>query len=93
MTTIPHLPAPPAGAVAGDWFDIGDPDGHRMLTWSRHDVAQARVAVEGTQYVDGRLERRVTLYSDSCDVELSAAGARQLAAALLDAADALDALR
>jgi hypothetical protein len=34
----------------------------------------------------------VTLYRDSIDVELTAAGARQLGAALLDAADSLDAL-
>ncbi|WP_322860114.1 hypothetical protein U8D42_12735 [Mycobacterium europaeum] len=82
----------PAGAVAGDWFDVGDPDAHRMLTWSRHDVIQVRITVEGTQYVDGRVERRVTLYPNSSDVDLTAAGARQLAAALLNAADALDML-
>jgi hypothetical protein len=83
-----QLPIPP-GAVVGDWCDRS----FRPLTWSRHDAAGAVISVDGTQYGDGTIERRITLISATADSELEASAARQLAAGLLDAADALDALR
>jgi hypothetical protein len=55
MATTPNLPIR-AGAVAGDWYDIGGcghpEDISRVLTWSLHDVAEVRVAVKGAQCVD-----------------------------------------
>jgi hypothetical protein len=45
------------------------------------------VAVAGAQYGDGRAKRCVLLYPASRDVELTAAGPRQLDAALLNPAD------
>lgn len=89
----PAVTTIPAGAVAGDWFGFsGVPgDAMRYLTWSRHDTAGAVVAVEGTQAGDGQLLSRCISVYDSTE-ELTAAGARQLAAALLNAADSLDAL-
>jgi hypothetical protein len=92
MTQSHHLALPkPAGSVAGDWQLFNFPeDTHRVLTWSRHDAAGVVVAVEGTQYADGRIDRAVVVRPESADVELTAANARRLAAALLDAADAMD---
>jgi hypothetical protein len=89
-TEVPDLPIP-TDAVPGDWTCL---TGHaedwiRTMTWSRHDAAGAVVAVQGAQYADGRIERYI--YFDDVPDELTAAGARQLAAALLDAADAADA--
>jgi hypothetical protein len=88
----PHLPIP-AAAVVGDWCEYSDflGDTFRCLTWSRHDGGGVVVAVQGEQYGDGRVERYVAV--EGFDVDLRAAAARQLAAALLDAADALDGLR
>jgi hypothetical protein len=85
----------PAGAAAGDWCDDTDflEDVYRSLVWSRHDAAGIAVAVEGEQYVDGSVVRYVVLRLASADAELTAAGSRQLAAALLDAADSIDSVR
>jgi hypothetical protein len=87
MTTTPNLPVPP-GATADDWSDLTDSiDGGvaRALTWSRHDTNKIGVAVDGWQHADGTIDRAVSQYD--ADKELTAADARQLAAALLDAAD------
>ena len=91
-TQLPDLPVP-AGATAGDWCDLTDIEGGitRSLEWSRHDAAGVGVAVDGWQQADGRIDRCVSLY-DTESKELTAAGARQLAAALVEAADALDRL-
>ncbi|ORA13585.1 hypothetical protein [Mycobacterium asiaticum] len=83
----------PAGAVAGNWFEFSGVPGDvmRYLTWSRHDAAGAVIAVEGTQAGDGQLiSRCISVYENT--EELTAVQARQLAAALLNAADSLDAL-
>ena len=85
----------PAGAVVGDWENLSehveDMDVFRFLTWSRHDAAGVVVAVEGTQYGDGGVDRYIALRPESFRDELTAADARRLAAGLLDAADSLDA--
>ena len=85
----PNLPVP-AGATADDWCDLTDIDGDRAraLLWSRHDTNLIGVAVDGWQTVTGEVTRAVSLYDT--DKELTAADARRLAAALLNAADALD---
>lgn len=91
--TPPACPIP-AGAVAGEWFEFTGVPGDvlRHLTWSRHDAAGVVVTVEGDQAGDGQLiSQCISLYERIED--LSAAGARQLAAALLNAADSLDALQ
>jgi hypothetical protein len=47
-----NLPIP-AGAVAGDWYDVGGcgypGDVSRMLTWSQHNVWRVHVAVVRAQ--------------------------------------------
>ncbi len=83
----------PAGATADDWLDpvnATDQVG-RSLTWSSHDAARVGITVDGWQYASGLFDRYVSLYDT--DHKLSAADARQLAAALIQAADALDGLR
>jgi hypothetical protein len=87
--TIPNLPVP-AGATADDWCDLTGIDGDRArgLTWSRHDTDKIGVAVDGLQTATGDVTRCISLYDT--EKELTAADARRLAAALMDAADALD---
>ena len=89
MNTTPDLPVP-AGATADPWCDLTDIDGDcaRALLWTRHDTDKIGVAVDSWQTADGEVTRAVSLYDT--DKELTAADARQLAAALLNAADMLD---
>ena len=88
--TLPDLPVP-VGATAHDW--CRNPTGRdgeliRYLSWSTHDAAVG-VGVDGAQYADGLVEQHIKLY-DAEATELTAAGARELAAALLSAADVYD---
>jgi len=55
------LPISP-GATAGDWLTDYSGEGARSLEWSKHDAAGIGVAVDGWQFVDGRVERCVSLY-------------------------------
>lgn len=87
----------PAGAATDGWCGIHPDDGDaiRSLEWSRHDAehdgrAIARVSVGGWQCEDGSITRHVGLF-DVTD-QLTAHQARVFAAALMDAADALDRL-
>lgn len=85
----------PAGAVADDWHN---PSGHiedvsRTLTWSIHDVDDSTVAVQGEQYADGRVQRSILMLPEGRDSDLTSDQARQIAAALVAAADVLDGLQ
>lgn len=88
---FPHIPVP-SGATAHEWqypsFSLEDV--WRDLEWSRHDAGDCVVVVQGSQYTDGRVDRYIAVHPPGVCEELTAAGARQLAAALLDAADSLD---
>jgi hypothetical protein len=80
----------PDGATwVGDWETYDGAGGlqARSVKWSEHDVGN--VAVDGRQWPDGTVDASVSLYVGD-GAELNAGQARQLAAALLDAADALD---
>jgi hypothetical protein len=95
QTDLSKLPIP-TGAVAGNWtgFTNYPEDLHRPLTWSSRDVGGVVVTAQGVQRgADGRIERHVGLWPEYIDTELSVAAARQLAAALLDAAEAIDSVR
>lgn len=86
---IPDWPRP-TGAVAGDWHfldSLHPEDAYRPLAWARFDAGRVVVAVRGPQFGDGRIQRFVAV--DAIELASSAA-ARQLAAGLLNAADALD---
>jgi hypothetical protein len=89
-----HLPIPP-GAEADEWMIPTDfpEDVVRSLIWSKHDTAKVSVGVEGEQYGDGEVCKHIALYSKDVHGDLrdlTATDARQLAASLLEAADALD---
>ena len=73
-----------------DWM-VRTVDGKlvRGVEVSRHDTSTAGVAVDGWQHQDGTVERYIGLYDVK---DMNAAQARDLAAALLAAADELAAL-
>jgi hypothetical protein len=89
MTTIdlPDLPVPTR--TADDWNSVGADSGLpvRSLAWSRHD--KVGVSVDGWQDAAGEFLRHISLY-DTEGKQLTATDARALAAALLEAADALE---
>jgi hypothetical protein len=92
MSNAPTIPVP-AGATADEWNAITSAIGDtvRSLEWSRHDAAGIGVAVDGWQDSTGQVSRCISLYDTECK-ELTAEDARQLAAALIEAADELDRL-
>ena len=88
-----HIPLP-AGATTDGWLSVRHDDGDaiRCLEWSRHDTGMAAgVSVDGWQDEHGRVDRHIGLY-DVPD-EMTADDARRLAATLIEAANALDALQ
>jgi hypothetical protein len=93
--------ATPTDAVdqPGDWEKWGDGYG-RMYSAAATRASEARsmrgerlwlVDIFGVQFEDGRIERNITAQVD--DEPMTAADARRLAAALIEAADELDALQ
>jgi hypothetical protein len=62
----------------------------RGRTW---DVGVGDVTITGVQFHDGGIERHIVVLDTHADRELDAAQARQLAAALIEAANELDRLR
>jgi hypothetical protein len=92
VTTNPYPDAPiPAGATrVYDWYDL-DTEPARYFAGPRRVIARHKrnhtlVLVDGTQWADGRIERIISLDDDNLTVDQ----ARQLAAALLEAADEVD---
>jgi hypothetical protein len=86
------IPVPP-GAVADSWAVKTSGGVCRTLEW--HDnyssVPGVDVVIDGTQESNGDYARSVTVYSDD-SVRLSAPEARELAAALVAAAEEFDRL-
>ena len=70
----------------GNWF--------RTFDGTAHQIGGVRVDIEGTQYPDGRIERRIEVTSaDLPDGPVVTADqARQLATALIAAADEVERL-
>ncbi len=67
-----------------------DEDGRRHFTGTRRHLTTVSVTLAGTQNTDGAVSRHAVIYAP--DAELDPGQLRQLAAALLDAADELDTL-
>lgn len=88
----PNIPLP-AGAVTDGWTSH-DHDGTlaRSLEWSSHDTANVGVTIDGWQRATGEYTCGVSIYGVSEGKQIDAVEARQLAAALLNAADELDRL-
>lgn len=94
MGRIDYHLSVPAGVVEGDRrCPTGQvQDVSRCLAWLRQDAAGDIAAVQSEQYASGQLERCILLCPDASDAELNAEDSRWLAAAILDAADALESL-
>ncbi len=90
-TTEPNVPLP-AGATTDGWHSITN-DGlpSRSLEWSRHDTGTAGVSVDGWQDATGAYSKGVSVYGIEGKA-VTAVEARDLAAALIEAADELDKL-
>ena len=84
--------APPAEAIGevDQWTDIGDDEYQRQFTSWRRQVDDASVEVFGLQSHDGRIDREIVIDARGC---YDASTARQIAAALVEAADELDRLQ
>lgn len=92
-TDTPNVPLPAGNPATDGWTSI-DHDGAltRSLEWSSHDTANVGLSVDGWQRASGEYTCGVSLYGVSEGKQIDAAEARQLAAALLNAADELDKL-
>lgn len=88
----PNVPLP-AGATTDGWTS-DDPDGTlcRSLEWSSHDTTNVGLSIDGWQRATGEFTCGISLYGVSEGKSIDAVEARQLAAALLNAADELDRL-
>src|SRR5271166_6481833 len=88
----PDLPLPTGAAAAGSW-QPNDPLAYRVVLGEDRGVTDHNVVVHtvAVQFADGRIEdgriKAATVYSGR---GLTSAQARELAAALLEAADQLD---
>jgi hypothetical protein len=79
----------PAGARTDEYWGGLDAAGirKREVYWSENSDGEVTVCVEGTQYSDGRIEPRVSLYfDDDTAVTLNPSVVRALVAAILDEA-------
>lgn len=89
---IPDVPTPP-GATGDSWDHSVTFDGVpiRGLEWFRRTAGKIGVAVDGSQTADGAYTCGISTYGEV--IEIGAAEARELAAALVEAADVLDRLQ
>jgi hypothetical protein len=103
MTATPANPLPqvsfPAGAVKADWPDLGSPNAFRYFEGSRQVVDRRKdlrgsqdilVYIAGTQELDGTVEREIVVHQLHADDPIMPQQARQLASALVAAADEID---
>lgn len=89
LSEIPTAPVLQGAFEVGEWGRDTPGDWSRWLLWSSHHGGE--VQVDGRQRADGTASGAVTLWTGNGE-QLSAVEARQLAAALLDAANAVDGL-
>ena len=96
MTTTnpyPNIPRPAGAKLVDDWYDVDTSEPARYFRGSCWIIQRTDgfadyfcVQVDGTQQHDGTATRQVVLD----DIDLTADQARQLAQAVLEAADELD---
>lgn len=82
-----NVPPPPDASRVSGWDD-GDGQVSRYFRGTQRGH-KARVDIAGSQNADGTVSERVILVG-ACNIEVDAAGAREIAADLLAAADELD---
>ncbi len=86
---------PPDTDDAGEWVEWDTDDLCRWFTGTRRTVVgQAAAEIIGWQHTDGRIEREIVIHSEglSSAPSVTPAQARELAAALIEAADEVDRL-
>jgi len=89
--------APPAGVASVDVWEADDPQPYRLIFGATREIADGTAWVstsavqwaDGSIDTDGRIEEPHIAVVDNNDL-LSSKQARELAAALLEAADELD---
>ncbi|MCB0925144.1 MAG: hypothetical protein KDB50_11485 [Mycobacterium sp.] len=88
----PQIPLP-AGATTDGWWSVNpeDNDPIRSLSWWERNVARIQVNIDGWQEANGDFTRGVSLYGLEGG-QATANDARQIAAALTEAAAELDRL-
>lgn len=84
--------AVPAGAVAVDGWTRSTRTGEwtRPIEWHSRSSDDMAVVIDGVQRLDGSYTRQITVYGENG--ELTSVAARDMAEALIAAADALDQL-
>jgi hypothetical protein len=89
-----HIALPP-GATTNEYW-TREPDGNglhsRALEWWEKGGRESAVYIHGIQYSDGHFERLIGILldnNDTLDIE-TAGAAREIAAALIEAADRAD---
>jgi hypothetical protein len=90
--TLANVPLPAGAVRVDDWYDTGTAEPGRYFVGSSWVVERNNhhnrdtdimILVDGTQYCDGRVERIISVDDD----DLTISQARELAAALVAAAD------
>lgn len=88
------VPAPPDATFVDDWMEWGEDDSYSRSFGGTKRVIDPYwfVDINGVQYSDGRIERtiRADTTEEFNDGEMTAAQARLIAAAIIEAADELD---
>jgi hypothetical protein len=83
---------PPDARQVDAWMDEGDVCWLRRFDGTKRDVDNVTVHISGVQFSDGRIERTMIVSPNTFgdDGYMPAATARQLARALIEAADELE---
>jgi hypothetical protein len=84
------LPVEAGSGEVYDWEERDNDRFGRMYGISSHGLGTTTVDVVGVQYNDGRIERHVLVYEPD---DLTAEQARELGAALIEAADEIERLQ
>lgn len=95
MNTIhtPNLPVPAGATAVEEWYAPTEfpEDFTRSLTWFERRLGKVGVSIEGAQFGDGHVDRYISVWQAE-NKELTPSEARELAAAVLEAADELERL-
>lgn len=89
------LPLPAGATTDGEWVICNkDHALVRAVEWSRHDTDKYGISIDGWQYANGRVTCGIELFKTYSGFDnLTPDDARALAAKLIEAADAMDALQ
>jgi hypothetical protein len=93
QAALADIPAPPGAISAGAWWQWHDEAATRTVYGNRWEVGNAVIVVMGEQSADGAARWQIEVQAvDGTNGDITAAQARELAAALVQAAQELDRL-